>query len=148
MNFTLPTTEYSHHVFTPNFIQFSDFVIILLKEDYLGRPSFKLNEDDFDPYEIKESRDRTDNDRKYAAMLHVPVDDTSTMRKSVLHIAGERNLCAIATTYQQLYPGSIYWKDVPPKDIRKRMAVEYAIDNNNDAVCCILMKSMTNQRYR
>ncbi|XP_065664981.1 uncharacterized protein LOC100201836 isoform X2 [Hydra vulgaris] len=107
-------------------LQLLEFVKIILHDDY--------------------SSSSSQEERKYAWLLPVP----NQGRKTILHLAAERNLQDIAQVFIKMYPGLVY---EPTSDSRK-LPLELALELippfkcRHDEVASLLIKSMLHQRVR
>jgi len=102
--------------------QFSQFVTIILKEDF----------------------DSTEDQKKRHYAWTLPVSNEG--QKTILHLATERDLLDVVKSYCKLYPGHVY---EPTTDHGKnRIPVEFALLNSHDATAAFLIKQMLHERVR
>ena len=77
--------------------------------------------------------------RKYAWLLPIP----NKGKKTILHLAAERNLQDIAHVFIKMYPGLVY----EPTSDDGKLPLELALKNRHDEVASLLVKSMLHQRF-
>ena len=122
--------------------------MILLEEDFNGYAIFPLSEKEEESWkeQRKKSETREDDDRKYYDFIPGEGDIGFT---TILHLAAQRNLTAIAEYYVKCYPNSQVRDDEPQADrgVPARNPIKWAFLKHHDDVCSMLIKSTVNDRY-